>query len=93
MDLIVTADGTGRAIYDEIIALEKLGALTITRASHVEAMSDGRWKADLSPVGGPILGPFFRRSEALAAEHAWLEHYWLRPLIPVSRCPRRKETI
>ena len=35
------------------------------------------WLADLSPVNGPVLGPFDRRSEALAAELAWLEANWL----------------
>jgi hypothetical protein len=44
----------------------------IRRASHVEADKAGRWFADLSPVAGPVLGPFDRRSEALAAEHEWL---------------------
>lgn len=29
------------------------------------------------PVGGPVLVPFDRRSEALEAEVAWLEEYWL----------------
>ena len=37
---------------------------------------DGAWTADLSPVNGPVLGPYTRRSEALAAEIAWLER-WL----------------
>ena len=40
---------------------------------------DGRWTADMTPVGGPVLGPFDRRSEALEAEHAWLEAHWLVP--------------
>ena len=41
--------------------------------------ADGRWTADLRPVGGPVLGPFARRSEALEAERAWLEANWLTP--------------
>jgi hypothetical protein len=35
------------------------------------------WFADLSPVEGPIHGPFERPSEALDAEVAWLEENWL----------------
>ena len=38
---------------------------------------NGRWLADLSPVGGPILGPYDLRSEALEAEVEWLEEHWL----------------
>ncbi len=37
----------------------------------------GRWHADLSPVGGPVLGPFGQRSAALAAETSWLDEHWL----------------
>lgn len=33
----------------------------------------GTWWADLTPVEGPVLGPFTKRSEALAAEAEWLE--------------------
>jgi hypothetical protein len=77
MKLLIRPDGTVRAIYSEEIDLGVLGRPTITRASHVEPGQDGRWRADLSPVGGPILGPFGRRSEALEAEHAWLERHWL----------------
>ena len=79
MKLLVRPDGTVRAIYDEAIDLAVLGRPTIARASHVEPDGEGRWLADLEPVGGPVLGPFGRRSEALDAEIAWLEAHWLTP--------------
>jgi hypothetical protein len=79
MDLIVSPDGTIRAVYAEAIDLGVLGHLVFTRASHVEPDERGCWLADLSPVAGPVLGPFERRSEALAAEIAWLEAHWLTP--------------
>ena len=78
MKLLVRPDGTARAIYDELIDLAVLGRVTITRASHVEPDEQGRWRADLSPVNGPVLGPFDHRSQALQAEHDWLESHWLR---------------
>jgi hypothetical protein len=28
-------------------------------------------------LGGPVLGPFDHRSDALKAEHDWLEKHWL----------------
>jgi hypothetical protein len=77
MKLLVKPDGTVRAIYDEAIDLGVLGRTTISRASHVEPSQEGRWTADLTPVGGPVLGPYDRRGEALEAEHDWLERYWL----------------
>jgi len=77
MDLIVSPDGTIRAVYAEVIDLGVLGHLVISRASHVEPDEAGRWIADLTPVNGPILGPFDRRSDALAAEQSWLESNWL----------------
>ena len=79
MDLVISPDGTVRAIYAEDIQLTNLGSAVISRASHVEPDSQGRWLADLSPVSGPVLGPFNRRSEALAAELDWLEANWLLP--------------
>jgi hypothetical protein len=72
MELVVDAAGDVRCIYDEGIDLRELGALKITRASHVEPDADGLWCADMGPVGGPVMGPFGTRSEALAAERAWL---------------------
>jgi hypothetical protein len=79
MDLVVTRAGVVRAVYGEAIDLTALGNPAIVRASHVEPDRQGRWHADLGPVGGPVLGPFGRRSEALAAEAAWLEEHWLTP--------------
>ena len=77
MQLIVHADGSASCLYDEAIDLATLGDLKIERGSHVEPDEQGRWFADLSPVSGPKLGPFDRRSEALDAERAWLEAHWL----------------
>ena len=39
--------------------------------------ADVRLAMATSPVGGPTLGPFARRSDALAQETAWLEAHWL----------------
>ncbi|MGB2822916.1 MAG: hypothetical protein WBF17_18175 [Phycisphaerae bacterium] len=75
MILVIDPQGTARCLYDEAIDLTNLGSMGIRRASHVEPDDQGRWWADISPVGGPRLGPFSRRSEALAAEREWLvEH-------------------
>ncbi len=77
MQLVIAPNGNGRTIYDEALPLAELGSLIIQRASHVEPDANGQWWADLSPVNGPVLGPFAKRSAALAAEVAWLETYWL----------------
>ncbi len=77
MQLIIAPGGAVRCIYSEEIDLTTLGSPAITRASHVEPDQQGRWWADLSPVGGPVLRDFATRSEALAAEQAWLETNWL----------------
>ena len=77
MDLLVLPDGTIRAIYAEDIDFREFGKPLITRASHVEPDGQGRWIADLTPVAGPVLGPFDLRSEALEAEQAWLAKHWL----------------
>lgn len=73
MELVISPAGRVRCLYNEAIDLSALGAVHITRASHVEPDDQGRWWADLSPVAGPRLGPFHRRSDALAAEVRWLD--------------------
>src|SRR2546425_124186 len=77
MLLMVETNCDVRCIYGEAIELAALGHVAIRRASHVEPGSDGHWRADLTPVSGPTLGPFTQRSAALAAESAWLEAHWL----------------
>lgn len=77
MKLVISTTGQVRTVYDETIDLSKLGQLEIQRGSHVEPTSNGKWTVDLSPVGGPKLGPFDRRSEALEMERKWLDQHWL----------------
>jgi hypothetical protein len=77
VQLIIEPGGAVHAIYSEVIDLAALGSPAISRASYVEPDQHGRWWVDLSPVDGPSLGPFTLRSEALAAEHSWLETHWL----------------
>jgi hypothetical protein len=77
LEIVILADGDVRMIYNESIDLRFLGQPNIRRGSHVEPTSDGEWTADLSPCGGPVLGPFTNRSAAIAAELAWLAENWL----------------
>ena len=73
MMITFSGDGTAKTIYTEDIDFTLLGKVHHTRASHVEPNEKGEWTADLSPVGGPKLGPFKLRSEALQSEIRWLE--------------------
>jgi hypothetical protein len=74
MELVVDAGGSVTCIYDEAMDLRELGKLQITRASHVEPDAEGYWWADMGPSGGPVLGPYGSRSEALGAERVCLIH-------------------
>ena len=75
MDLFISHDGSVSAIYSEAIDLQTLGTATITRASHVEPNEAGQWFAQI--IDGPKLGPYTKRSEALAAEVDWLTRHRL----------------
>ena len=70
MQLVIRTDGSARCLYGEELDLERLGSLTISRASHVEPDESGLWFASI--INGPTLGPFVRRSDALQAEADWL---------------------
>jgi hypothetical protein len=65
-----------RVVYDDVLAslLARLGVAVTGRASHVEPSVEG-WTADMTPVGGPVLGPFALRGQALAAEQQWLSEH------------------
>ena len=80
MNLLIAPTGGIRCVYGEAVNLHELGRLSIQRGSHVEPSADGKWTADLSPVNGPLLGPFSLRADALAAEHTWLLEHWLAPV-------------
>jgi len=75
MQLVIDRQGNARCVYGEEIDLTELGRVTIRRGSHVEPDANGKWWADLSPVNGPRIGPFDRRSDALNAEREWLEKH------------------
>lgn len=77
MQIVFATGGGIRCVYGESIDLNSLGRISIARGSHVEPDELGQWFADLSLVGGPKLGPFAKRTDALAAEIAWLEEHWL----------------
>lgn len=77
MDLLIGPSGSIRCVYGEAVDLGSIGQLLIRRGSHVEPTVEGNWTADLSPVGGPVLGPFSTRTEALNAEITWLGDHWL----------------
>ena len=72
MRILFCEDGTAITVYTEGIDLQRLGRLSHRRASRVEPTTEGKWTADLSPARGPVLGPYEKRSEALAAEERWL---------------------
>ena len=69
---LVISGGNIRHIYDDsLCAIADEGVAKIKRASHVEPCGN-KWYANLGPIGGPVLGPFSKRSEALEAETQWL---------------------
>jgi hypothetical protein len=71
---VASKNGTLRFVYnDKMRPLLNIGVAKVKRASHVEPTPDNKWIADLSPVQGPMLGPFETREEALREEVAWLD--------------------
>jgi len=75
--LYVDEDGSVTFVHDDRVAeaLGDLGKATTTRVSHVEPDHLGGWAADMRPLGGPVLGSYRTRQEALAAELEWVAQY------------------
>ena len=58
---------------NELEPMLEQGTASVRRVSHVEwDYNQQGWTADMSPVGGTVLGAFKHRSEALKAEHELL---------------------
>jgi hypothetical protein len=91
MELVVGAGGYVRCVYGEELDLREIGKLQINWASHVEPDRDGFWWADMGPVGGPGLGPFKNRTEALEAERVFitLSFLWARHTNPIASQSRQ----
>ena len=64
MKLLISPQGTVHCVYSEAIDLATIGRLAISRGSYVEPNAAGQWLVDLSPVNGPLLGPFAQWSAA-----------------------------
>lgn len=60
---------------DDLAPLLTAGPSTVRRVSHVEPSPFGGWAADMSPVGGPVLGPWPLRQQALDGEREWLREH------------------
>jgi hypothetical protein len=76
MKLVINKEGAIQTIAeDDLSFVSSLGDCNAQRASHVNPVKhNGKllWSADLSPVGGPVLGPFGTRTEAIKSEIEWL---------------------
>jgi hypothetical protein len=74
---IKIVDGVLTCVYHDKLhqTLQRLGNVTITRASRVEYDHEsGGWVVDLSPTKpGVVFGPFVSRADALLSEQAWLD--------------------
>lgn len=73
MKIVFRPDGTIVCTYQEAVDLSACGRAHHQRASHVEPTDSDEWLVDLSPIGGPKLGPFQQRSAALMEESSWLD--------------------
>lgn len=78
VQIVINTDGTLCFLHDDRLCdLLSEGEVRIERASHVEPDEAGLWRADLSPVAGPVLGPYPLRQQALDAEASWLRRHRL----------------
>lgn len=73
MGVYISPDGTLRFVWDDKLQiLTDLGQCNSVRVSDVESIGS-RWYADLRRIGGPRLGPFALRSDAIRSEVQYIE--------------------
>jgi hypothetical protein len=71
--IIIRPNGTAEWVHaDELNFLKAASPTSTRRVSDVEPEGDS-WTADMHRIGGPLLGPFLTREEALRAERLWLD--------------------
>ena len=76
--LTIDDDGAVRCIYsDELADYFAETDAKIARASSVEPGPDGKWIVDLTVSGGPVVGGFRLRDDALRYEVDWLKKNYL----------------
>jgi hypothetical protein len=76
IDITIQGDHMMFIYTDELALLLDEGSATVTRVSHVEPLYQNEqhgWTADMTPVDGPVLGPYTTRAYALDAERIWLQ--------------------
>lgn len=78
MIIQANADGSVTAIVGSLkeetpIDLETIGRCTVKRQG-VLIEANGEWLADMFLCGGPVLGPFGSRAEAINGEIEWLQN-------------------
>ena len=83
IDIVITETGTARFIYSDDAA-DALGAprcasCSITRASHVEPTTDGRWTADMRPAFFDLMSEQQRGAFGAAHGDEWTQRLVLGP--------------
>lgn len=77
----ISPAGKVTQIYEDDDPYQFVGQTTIRRASRVEPTEDGKWEADMSLLGDEHkdvkLGPFDFRTQAIAAEIAYINKHHL----------------
>ena len=73
-DIVIDANGDIAFIYsDDLLPLTDLGEATTRRASHVEPHPfRSGWLADMTPIGGPIIGANDVIDPTVAGGHVYL---------------------
>jgi hypothetical protein len=67
--IAISQEGVATFVWsDDLAKLKTEGECKIERVSNVEPNEQSEWMADMMLIGGPILGPFETRQEAIDAE-------------------------